>query len=69
MAAVGPCSHFRVSENPFMSSPSKDLKETESALRNVIQALIDGQEGFKKIGEEKILNENYLVRFERVEAK
>lgn len=35
-----------------MSSPSKDLKETESALRTVIQALIDGQEGFKKIGEQ-----------------
>lgn len=35
-----------------MSSPSKDLKETESALRNVIQSLIDGQEGFKKIGEQ-----------------
>ncbi|HEY2471284.1 MAG TPA: PA2169 family four-helix-bundle protein [Terracidiphilus sp.] len=35
-----------------MSSPSKDLKETESALRNVIQALIDGQEGFKKTGEQ-----------------
>jgi len=35
-----------------MSSPSKDLKETESALRFVIQALIDGQEGFKKAGEQ-----------------
>ena len=35
-----------------MSSPSKDLKEVESALRSVIQALIDGQEGFKKIGED-----------------
>ena len=35
-----------------MSSPSRDLKETESALRSVIQALIDGQEGFKKIGEQ-----------------
>jgi len=35
-----------------MSSPSKDLKETESALRSVIQALIDGQEGFKKLGEQ-----------------
>jgi uncharacterized protein (TIGR02284 family) len=33
-----------------MSTPSKDLKETESTLRSVIQALIDGQEGFKKIG-------------------
>jgi uncharacterized protein (TIGR02284 family) len=35
-----------------MSSPSKDLKEVESALRSVIQALIDGQDGFKKIGEQ-----------------
>ncbi|HXS77402.1 MAG TPA: PA2169 family four-helix-bundle protein [Terracidiphilus sp.] len=35
-----------------MSSPSKDLKEVESALRSVIQALIDGQEGFKKIGQQ-----------------
>jgi len=35
-----------------MSSPSKDLKETESALRSVIQALIDGQDGFKKMGEQ-----------------
>lgn len=35
-----------------MSSPSKDRKETESALRSVIQSLIDGQEGFKKIGEQ-----------------
>jgi uncharacterized protein (TIGR02284 family) len=35
-----------------MSSPSKDLKETESSLRTVIQALIDGQEGFKKVGEQ-----------------
>ncbi len=33
------------------STPSKELKETESKLRSVIQALIDGQEGFKKIGE------------------
>lgn len=35
-----------------MTSPSKDLKVTETALRLVIQALIDGQEGFKKIGEQ-----------------
>lgn len=35
-----------------MSNPSKDLKETESSLRSVIESLIDGQEGFKKIGEE-----------------
>lgn len=35
-----------------MSNPSKDLIETESALRSVIQNLIDTQEGFQKIGEE-----------------
>jgi uncharacterized protein (TIGR02284 family) len=35
-----------------MSSPSKDLKETESALRSVIQVLIDAQEGFQKFGEQ-----------------
>lgn len=47
-----------------MSSPSKDLKETESALRSVIQALIDGQEGFKKVGEEikdETLKEYFLA--------
>jgi len=35
-----------------MSSPSKDLKETESALRSVIQVLIDAQDGFQKFGEQ-----------------
>jgi len=47
-----------------MSSPSKDLKEVESALRSVIQALIDGQDGFKKIGEEikdEALKEYFLA--------
>lgn len=47
-----------------MSSPSKDLKETQSALRNVIQALIDGQEGFKMIGEDikdETLKEYFLA--------
>jgi uncharacterized protein (TIGR02284 family) len=47
-----------------MSSPSKDLKETQSALRNVIQSLVDGQEGFKKIGEEikdETLKEYFLA--------
>ena len=47
-----------------MSSPSKDLKEVESALRSVIQALIDGQDGFKKIGEEmkdETLKEYFLA--------
>ncbi len=47
-----------------MSSPSKDLKEVESSLRSVIQALIDGQEGFKKIGEEmkdETLKEYFLA--------
>lgn len=47
-----------------MSSPSKDLKEVESALRSVIQTLIDGQEGFKKIGEQlkdEALKEYFLA--------
>ena len=47
-----------------MSSPSKDLKETESALRSVIQALIDGQDGFKKVGEQikdETLKEYFLA--------
>jgi uncharacterized protein (TIGR02284 family) len=47
-----------------MSSPSKDLKEVESALRSVIQTLIDGQDGFKKIGEQlkdEALKEYFLA--------
>ena len=47
-----------------MSSPSKDLKEVESALRSVIQTLIDGQEGFKTIGEDikdETLKEYFLA--------
>jgi uncharacterized protein (TIGR02284 family) len=36
----------------FMANPSNALKETEEALRNVIQILIDGQEGFKHVGDE-----------------
>jgi len=35
-----------------MSAPSKTLIEVEEALRLVIDSLIDGQEGFLKIGEE-----------------
>jgi uncharacterized protein (TIGR02284 family) len=34
-----------------MSNPSNLLHEVESTLRSVIQSLIDGQEGFQKIGE------------------
>jgi uncharacterized protein (TIGR02284 family) len=37
-----------------MGSPSKDLVEAESALRLVIENLIDAQEGMLKIGEEAI---------------
>jgi len=47
-----------------MSSPSKDLKETESALRSVIQVLIDAQEGFQKFGEQiksEALKEYFLA--------
>jgi uncharacterized protein (TIGR02284 family) len=55
---------FLISGEFPMSSPSKDLKETESALRSVIQSLIDGQEGFKKIGEQikdEALKEYFLA--------
>ena len=47
-----------------MSTPSKDLKETESTLRSVIQVLIDGQDGFKKLGEQikdEALKEYFLA--------
>jgi uncharacterized protein (TIGR02284 family) len=33
-------------------SPSRDLKAEETALRSVIDVLIDSQEGFQKVGEE-----------------
>jgi uncharacterized protein (TIGR02284 family) len=45
-----------------MSSPSKDLKATESALRSVIQVLIDAQDGFQKLGEQ-IKNETLKEYF------
>lgn len=35
-----------------MSGPSKELHKVEDALRSVIQSLIDGQEGFQRIGDE-----------------
>jgi uncharacterized protein (TIGR02284 family) len=34
-----------------LGHPSKDLIETEGALRTIIEALIDDQEGFRQIGE------------------
>jgi uncharacterized protein (TIGR02284 family) len=44
-----------------MSSPSKTLKEVEQTLYDVIQSLIDGQEGFVKIGDE--LKDETLKRY------
>ena len=38
-------------ERNLMSNPSEDLKETESALRSVIEVLIDCQERFQEIGD------------------
>jgi uncharacterized protein (TIGR02284 family) len=35
-----------------MSNPSTTLQETEATLRSVIDNLIDGQQGFQKIGED-----------------
>ena len=57
-AAAGTCLVFIsfLLESFPMSSPSKDLKETESALRSVIQVLIDAQDGFKKFGEQSKRN-------------
>jgi uncharacterized protein (TIGR02284 family) len=44
-----------------MANPSNTLQEVETTLRDVIQSLIDGQEGFKKIGEE--LKDETLKRY------
>lgn len=44
-----------------MSTPSKDLLEAESTLRTVIESLIDGQEGFQKVGQE--LKDETLKRY------
>ncbi len=44
-----------------MSHPSEDLKETESALRNVIDVLIDCQERFQEIGDK--LEDETLKRY------
>ena len=44
-----------------MGNPSKDLIETEGALRSVIETLIDDQEGFRKIGE--ALQDETLKRY------
>jgi len=44
-----------------MSNPSNILHETEAALRSVIESLIDGQEGFQKIGEN--LKDETLKRY------
>lgn len=44
-----------------MSTASNTLKETEEALRMVIQHLIDGQEGLRKIAEE--VNDEELKRY------
>src|SRR5580698_7719781 len=45
----------------WMSTPSNALKEVELALRSVIKTLIDGQEGFQKIGDE--LKDETLKRY------
>jgi uncharacterized protein (TIGR02284 family) len=52
-------SKFKPEKN--VGNPSKDLLETEGALRTVIESLIDGQQGFQKIGEE--LQDESLKRY------
>jgi uncharacterized protein (TIGR02284 family) len=44
-----------------MSNRSKVSKEVEDTLRSVIQSLIDGQEGFKQVGEH--LEEDAIKRY------
>jgi uncharacterized protein (TIGR02284 family) len=44
-----------------MSHPSKTLKNVEDTLKTVIESLIDGQEGFQKIGDE--LKDETLKRY------
>jgi uncharacterized protein (TIGR02284 family) len=45
-----------------MTTPSKTLHEVEDTLRAVIDSLIDGQEGFQKIGDE-LKDESLKVYF------
>jgi uncharacterized protein (TIGR02284 family) len=49
------------SEKTIVGNPSKDLLETEGALRVIIESLIDGQRGFQNIGEE--LQDETLKRY------
>lgn len=44
-----------------MGNASKDLIETEGALRTIIESLIDAQQGFQKIGED--LKDETLKRY------
>jgi len=44
-----------------MSKPSTTVHEIDSTLRSVIQSLIDGQEGFQKIGDD--LEDGTLKRY------
>ena len=44
-----------------MPHPSDTLHELESTLQSVIETLIDGQEGFQKIGED--LKDETLKRY------
>jgi uncharacterized protein (TIGR02284 family) len=67
MAATGPCPYFMFPNRTTsqrgkdMSNPSRALQKVEDTLRSVIDSLIDGQEGFQKIGEE--LKDETLKRY------
>ena len=55
----------------FQRIPSKSrewvLNHVRAGEKTVVGEIVSS--GFRKIGEEKLLQENYLVRFEKVEAK
>jgi uncharacterized protein (TIGR02284 family) len=40
------------SEGSIMSNTSNTLQEVESTLKSVIESLIDGQEGFRQVGDD-----------------
>jgi uncharacterized protein (TIGR02284 family) len=69
------CSHRTLAQNlqaakPLaelrVANPSRDLVETEGALRTVIETLIDEQDGFQKIGD--ALKDETLKRYFLAEA-
>jgi uncharacterized protein (TIGR02284 family) len=58
--------YFRITGRTPMTTATLSNKEVEETLRSVIQSLIDGQEGFKEIGEK--LEDPTLKRYFAAES-